>query len=594
MSKDHRSFAATTFGTVAFKMLEWLTPQGVDYISKELSAISRMEPGQVDDPPEAAPGSEPPSVPKNNCRQSVSNSSPKIARQESHSSPISEAQTAPPSDEAPKPKRGTKASSRTQTSSFSKARGPIEPLAIPTTATEEAKPTPKGGSINSFHSEKLPRSGRMAPTVITRGVPEIPLKPAFFENVPCISPPVLEEVNDVDLGSSDQAESDEDNATNLIPSPTNRSRPSTPIKRGAVDLTLADDAPWINCPLPQSLRLLNLELVDFICDLFQEDHTREQLFPGPPKTSEVHPIPQNRTKKLCRRRPRPGHGVSKWQWKAFNEQTFFHVLSDPHSLLASFTRDGKLYDSQTLWYCMLRMTRAAPSLVLHSLWLAAGSLFVPPKSLQRMRSPAGKLFSQDAASLSAFESGCLMSICLHALVAAVPYVADAATLHDMSRLRSRGLVLAGSGPAARQPSWICLDYEDVFSNELALRLARRLFCAITARRCFAEIANCDMTVPDGPSTDDVLRQLLDQLDLLCTDPCRLLEFSHPERLLHETRVPTLLLDWARAVLLKEWDGRPEFSTDGPFYGALSLMATLCEFILLTLFQSLCFIVIIVF
>ena len=123
---------------------------------------------------------------------------------------------------------------------------------------------------------------------------------------------------------------------------------------------------------------------------------------------------------------------------------------------------------------------------------------------------------------------------------------------------------------------MCLEYEDVFSNELALRLARRLFCAITARRCFADIAECDLSLRDNGSDFDVLRPLLSQLDLLSNEPARVLDFTPAERLLHETRVPTLLLDWARAVLLREWDGRPEFSSDGPFHGALSLVATLCK------------------
>jgi len=39
-TKDHRSFAATVFGTAAFKMLEWLTPQGIDHISRSLRDVS--------------------------------------------------------------------------------------------------------------------------------------------------------------------------------------------------------------------------------------------------------------------------------------------------------------------------------------------------------------------------------------------------------------------------------------------------------------------------------------------------------------------------------------------------------------------------
>jgi hypothetical protein len=39
-SKDHRSFAANVFGTVAFKMLEWLTPAALEDMSKRTRAFS--------------------------------------------------------------------------------------------------------------------------------------------------------------------------------------------------------------------------------------------------------------------------------------------------------------------------------------------------------------------------------------------------------------------------------------------------------------------------------------------------------------------------------------------------------------------------
>jgi hypothetical protein len=334
--------------------------------------------------------------------------------------------------------------------------------------------------------------------------------------------------------------------------------------------------------LPQALRQLNVELIDFICDVFQEDHTAEKRFFGPLTMTESYPSPQNRLFRLARRRPNKGArsgSASPSEWKAFNEQTIFNVMSDPHALVKSFTKDGKLFDSQTLWYCMLRIIRAAPSLVLHSLWLAARSLFIPPGELNASRLPPKKLFGDNQkSSLSNFEAGCIMSICLHALVATAPCAPDSRTLFEMSRIRSSGLVLSGQGTAARQPSSFCLEYEDVFSNELALRLARRLFCAITARKCFAEMADWDSEAGDTSSID-ALGLLLSQLDLVGSGPVRILEFTQAERQLHETRVPTLLLDWARAVLLREWNGRPEYTNDSSFHGAMCLIDILRKFCL---------------
>jgi hypothetical protein len=249
-------------------------------------------------------------------------------------------------------------------------------------------------------------------------------------------------------------------------------------------------------------------------------------------------------------------------------------LSDPHSLVQSFSKDGKLFDSHTLFYCMLRMTRAAPSLVLHSLWMAAESLFTAPKSLQISQPRSGRALPRSRKPLTDFEAGCVMSVCLHALVAVAPFVADSKVLYDMSRIRSTGLVLGGNGLSTRQPQSICLEYEDVFSNDIAVRLARRVFSAVSARRSLANLMRMDGRNKAGQL--DILQPLLNQLDLLSSGPLRILEFTQAERLLHETRVPTLLLDWARTVLHQEWDGNPEIVNNGAFYGALSLISTMCK------------------
>ncbi|PFH61374.1 hypothetical protein XA68_17552 [Ophiocordyceps unilateralis] len=562
VSKDYRSFAAAAFGTVAFKMLEWLTPQGVEYMSKTLQEVgcpdsstgtshdpdtNQGQPSEAAELESSAGSSQHEAVPK--------------AHKHHHEKPCSSVAQI---DAAPSPKNhhGSRSSFRNPPSPIANRRGSLEPLSIPH-AKDETKPPPRSATLNGFHLDKRSRAAaKMAPSVIARGVPELQLKqPAFFDHVPCPTPLSVEEVKEADLGSSDQGDLDDDSTTDSVPSLV-EGRLKTLVKADMQEAVPEHEALQVDCPLPQSLRRLDVELVDFVCDTLQEDNTLERSAFGPVHSVETLPVPQNKP--------------SRAQWKAFHEQTIFDVLSNPRSLVQSFTRDGKLYDSQTLWYCMLRMTRAAPNLVLHSLWLAASSLFAPPDSLKDVRVQSRRMFDGSAGSLSDFEASCVLSVCLHTLVAAVPCVSDSKTLHDMSRVRSHGLVLATGGVGARQPPSMCLEYDDVFSNELALRLARRLFCAITARKCFAEIVDCESSKAGRLEVDiDVLRPLLSQLHLMSTDS-RILEFTPAERLLHETRVPTLLLDWARTILLKEWDGRPEFSCDGPFFGALSLMATLYE------------------
>ncbi|RDA85492.1 hypothetical protein CP532_0016 [Ophiocordyceps camponoti-leonardi (nom. inval.)] len=564
VNKDYRSFAAAAFGTVAFKMLEWLTPQGVEYMFKTLHEVGcPVSPNQGQS--SEAIQSEP---------SSLGEPSPKTSKhnREKPSSNVAHIDATPSSRNSSTDLHGSRSSHRNPSPPVSNRRASLEPLLEPN-AADGVKPPCRSATLNGVHLDKR---AKIAPGVMARGVPELQLKqPAFFDNVPCPTSLSVRDEEDENLGSAEKGLVDKDNATDPVPGIV-EGRVDKPTNLDGRDTAPVTDALEIDCPLPQSLRRLDVELIDFVCDALEEDDTSERSLLRPDNGVETLPIPQNKPCRL-RRRKRPGLPVPKAQWRAFSEQTIFDVLSNPRSLVQSFTRNGKLYDSHTLWYCMLRMTRAAPSLVLHSLWLAASSLFAPPDSLKHVRSQSRSIFDGGVGSLTDFEASCVLSVCLHTLVAAVPCVSDSKTLCDISRIRSNGLVLAAGGIGARQPPSACLDFDDVFSNDLALRLARRLFCVITARRCFAEIVGCESSRVDRSASDpDVLGPLLSQLERASSDFVRLLDFTPAERRLHETRVPTLLLDWSKTILLQEWDGQAEFSCDGPFFGALSLMTTLYE------------------
>jgi len=333
--------------------------------------------------------------------------------------------------------------------------------------------------------------------------------------------------------------------------------------------------------LPQALSQLTAETIDFVCDVLQEDRTTERHFLEPATITKFHTRYATQPKP-SKRKQRSRHRTSmrlKLEWQMFVEQSLFFVLSEPQRAVRSFTHKGQLFDSQSLWYCMLRMTRVAPSLVFHSLWMAAEVLFAPPKAVQTLRSPtAVRLFPKQDETLSNSEAGLLMSICLHALIAAAPLVTSQRQLVEMSRIRSHGLSLSGGGAVARQPAALCLQYDDAFSNELAIRLARRLFAAITTRRYFDKMVGHDLGSDSGNiDAPDILAPLFAQLDFVSADAAYILNFPFPDRALHETRVPTLLLDWAKAVMLNDWDGRPEIPADGSFGGALALIDAICTF-----------------
>jgi hypothetical protein len=314
------------------------------------------------------------------------------------------------------------------------------------------------------------------------------------------------------------------------------------------------------------LARLDVEIIDFICNVFAEDKAKEAVFvQGLP----VIPEPQHTYRRLTRR-SRHGNGVaSKQQWNTFNQQSLFGVLSSPCALIASFTQDEVLMDSQTLWYCMLRLISHEPELVFHSLWLAIERLPTPPADDNRRRTSRPESSPEVQEESLKVTEGYIVSICLHALVAAASLVSDPKTMHEIAQLRSRGLVLA-PGATSRHASSTCLDYDNIFSHELALRLARRVFSAIGASRKRAGCA--------GPlAGTDILHPLISQLSSGVNVPSGKLEFTESERRSHQIRMPALLLEWARGVLLQTWDGNAEFASDGPFGGAMSFVSSICQF-----------------
>lgn len=583
-TRDHRSFAAALFGTTAFKMLEWLTPQSLHYIYDQCLEARGPSPSPEQDMVRKSP----------ECAQT-------------HSEP--KAPTSPGAARRPSSSRSSRLSASRERDrsrhTASSRHGPDQPVTCPTSSTQNrpskstrndatpSRPTKRSSMDATTASptdalkstakatgspgEIRPRASKLNSAVIGKAVPDIPKKQAFFENVPCPPPPVISDVETITL---EQDGAENELSTGDPPTPSAKVEKS----RGKPDChkeAIAEvDSSWTDYPPPQVLHQLNVELVDFICDVFQEDRSSEKGFFWSRMPDYSFPLPTSAPNRMMRKAGHPTTLAAslRKQWKMFNEQSIFHVMSNPRLLVRSFTRDGKLFDSHTLWYCMFRMTRTAPSLVLHSLWLAAKTLFVPPPSLKGTRIASKKPRLGGHSALSDFEAGCVMSICLHALVAAVPCVPDNRTLYEMSRIRSSGRVISNQWTTAGRPSSTCLDYDAVFSNELALRLARRIFRAITARNCFAEIAVYETDdEEDAAGQRNVLGLLLNQLDLIGNNgPVRILEFSQAERQLHETRVPTLLLDWARAVLLHEWNGRLEYSNESPIHGAMALVSTLCK------------------
>jgi hypothetical protein len=604
VQKDYRSFAANMFETYAFKMLEWLTPAAVKEMVREVEP--RREEDGIENQQEQAKRTQDSRwhVASLTERESLGDAQPTNDRVLDNTSPADTDADSRRIASGDMPERETLKKTRTSkggaepthdqkslngSDAPSKARPAASRRNSKATVRTAAAPKPKRQlSIEAYPPDGIPedllsnsirsplmssRSGKPGSGTMPRPISQLTTA-GYFDDVSLEKMPSPKAIEPKPRLGRSQMDG------------TRRSGSSSP-KEGLAGLQIVSDAssdkshqtieleddPSPESLCPQTLSRLNAEIVDFLCDALQDFDVAENHMLHPKSVSPFHTRQRGQPKALRRSKSRPRPDVRldlRREWTLFAEQTLFYVLSDAQRTLSSFTDKGSLYDSQTLWYCMLRLTRVAPSLVFHSLWLAAARLFAPPDFLRSARSSTAKLFPRHVDSLANEQAGRLLSICLHALVAAAPLLPDLNQLYDLSRIRSHGLSLAGSGAIARQPAEICLQYDDAFSNDLALRLARRVFSAITARRSFDSLSQANMGPGDSPGID-ILEPLFAQLDFLNMDAAYILNFSVDDRTLHETRVPTLLLDWARAIMLHDWDGNAEVPGDGPFGGALALI-----------------------
>lgn len=589
--KDYRSFAANMFGTVAFKMLEWLTPNALEDmhetacdLQKDMPSEDEVKPTRLrkrksslsPKPPQQKPNSKSSgengvneySIPEETVASSKDGNG--IAEQglyERIEEALPNGQQNLPDHRPGSLRRNSNARVRTNSATQPKRQLSMDTYSADSLADEGVSGL-RSPRLPGLQAEKTTRSIKSTASSLSRPIAQVSSTNYFDEsrsdNESSPQPP-----EDRSGLARDRANAPS-KLESMTPQEDVQMTPSeTSTSDMSAEVTDSDSEITYDSFLPQAIATLNLDVVDFLCDVLQDDGTREKSLLEPSEVPKSLAGPSKRRSKLKRRSKSRKSSSSpglKLEWKLFIEQSLFYTLSDPHALIRSFTSKGELIDSQTLWYCMLRMTRVAPTLVYHCLWLSAAHLFAPPKAVQSLRSPTARLFPKQNLSLSNAEAGRLVSICLHALIAALPVTAEKSQITEMSRLRSQGLSLAGKGG---QSAELCLQYDDALDHDLATRLARRLLTAITTRRYFDDMMDQEFAFGgDSMGEPDILAPLFGQLDALS---------ENIDESLHETRMSTLLLDWARAVMFQEWDGSPEVPGDGPFGGALALTDAICEF-----------------
>lgn len=574
-SKDHRSFAAATFETVAFKMIQWLTPNGIyniyDALSSATSADCREHTQGLERDWESS-----------NDRASRPQSS--TSHLETMKRPVSTI-TSPIAKTILAPSDSVIERGRLRTKS-----GPSkEPKSSKVTCTSPERRrstgslvlTTKVGDVPeaNLHKTRRPGDQRQRPRVHGGSLADTHTDestcgaPATARDIRIPIPPRLHPFPSATSRSQNSSRTCPPDETPKVESV--HEVPRTAIRNDSdVHAKFAVNS-TSGLPYnlrPQTLYVFDPAVVDLVCDIYVEDQTAEPHAMLASDAKDYGPVRSTQGPWLARHtEDRSSRRLM--AWKAFNDQAIFSVLSDPRALISSFMQDGKLMDSQTIWYSMVRLTRVTPDLTFHSLWLAADHLLKPPCYMHHAHQDATR--HQQKMPLSLFETSCLMSICLHALVAAVPVISDTRTLYELSRLRAGGYALPATAPTMKQNPTLWAEYDGVFSNDLALRLAQRLFLAIAARHRYDNVLKLKNPAIEPPSRDGLLASLFAQLDFMNGETSTVLEFEPADRLLHETRVPTLLMDWARAVLMTTWDGRPYFSENTAFGGAMLFIRDMC-------------------
>ncbi|KAG9233198.1 HECT-domain-containing protein-like protein [Amylocarpus encephaloides] len=591
---DHRSFVQNVFGTVTFKMIEWLTPRSLEMLSRPLEASSSLresnkfatngpaianeistEPTKDDTKIESEDSK--PASPTDYSSHKRETSSTKTSHSKTCSTETLTQPLIPVAEAKPLTNSVTKRSSKIQSrrrSETVETPGPKGILNISSRTTD----TPDMLSLSRYQPNPPKRTlSTSHQTLITNPLPH----PGLDNSSPArkiAGKKSLPEASSYHIIEETVVKTEQE-----TPLPRKPSTKKVVKKLPEEETLLLNEA-----TLPQSLSLLPIDVLNFLCDKLQADITLSSHDLRPIKVSEgwkkwlnkdspyrLYHISDSTPTVPFSKPPSPENA----EWKSFIEQAFFGVLSRSDSLIQSFSYcDQRLFDTQTLWYLMIRLTRASPSLVFDSLWIAAGDLFNPPESLESMQDWGHKSQSLDAShkkSLSNNEAARLINICLHALVATAPLVEDARQLANMSRIRSYGLAMLGREKLSLEPVELCLRYEDAFTDELALRLARRIFSSISTRQTFNDLTEHQKDVPtDGKKEPDVLEIVLATLKFLDLGITPTLDFSDEERDLHEKRVPTLLLDWARTIMIQDWNGFAAVPADGSFGGALAMIAAI--------------------
>jgi hypothetical protein len=635
---DHKSFVQNVCNTVAFRMLDWLTPQSLesmttptagarqqnlatkdpkngkeveDSSAKSEDMSSEGEQGRFESTPCSDSSALPPTSPNRVHPSDPCHAASTVIRNRETEHGIGSASLQPG-------RKGLGGLSNVHgVGKYS--RHSLGPKGLAGDVTTIRSDTPMSPQMEprrtSFHSQELSLPEDQLPeTIRSDKRATAPLKHVMVEanvSVPNLSPP-LSSVPSLasSLTTSTQSLQDQslhertsrNSATAEVMSTTdsiskddwsnrgeNKSVTATLTSRlgsSSLEDTLSsrnviEDGRKEEILLPQSLKVLPLDFIEYLCNMMQnhgcvtEHSLHPRIVPAQLRRSPTVSTSDRRFGSLPICNGTKVKLASVGSWKEYVEQSFFYVLSQPDRLLDSFVDGGSLVDSPSLWYAMFRLTRVFPAIVFDSLWLSAITLYGPPPNL-REHVPGMKRWADGAVSGPGFNptaTAQLLSIFFHVLAASLPFIDDLGLVYNISRFRSQGLIIPVGGHLAPVPVESCAQYNDILSNDLALRLALRVFGSIPTVRHYQELMEMYTKYPQP----DILHTILASLRSAVPETSGPPPYRAYKDERHKRRMGQAILDWARAVMAHDWNRKATVSVIGPFAGALAVMAEFCMY-----------------
>ena len=572
---DPRSFAQNVFNTDAIRMLEWMTPTSIDDLTSKI-----RDSLNVSKPKGTSASRQKTASETNGSVAAAKESSTKVPESAPRSMPTRLQQEPPAADDPPKQERASEKADHlsstmppvTKTRRRSDLRPTSPPGVKPYTSSilpnlkrrdsSDLDKSTKLARVNSFSDDNNIQRRRsnekktkmaLSPPIISANMFSHEVVLPILGEIPIAVPKVTTIIN--------------------LPEPEKKTGSPQPNKAPAAKSgkEIGHYKPENGKPAPpQSLRILTDRAIEDLSCILMADAPLD-IFASPPNgffkprwaETDSRATPLKRT---------PNTAVA---WKEFAEQSIFYVLRNSGNLLESFTdNSGNLLSNFDLKISFHRLSKVAKDIMLDALWIAAGDLFLMPAQLIELQDTAKYHNVTQVSAKTALRSRDATNVAMlifHALVSTLPRLPNVGLIENTLQQRQEGRSYAHKEPGEKQ-----LELDDALSNDLAIRLARRLFAAISVRECFMLLANrndLDTPVFEGaPALLPLINRPIPVPASLSGKEREELEASALRLANDSTRVLGLgLRAWAVKIFMEEWDGTPIIPSDGPIAGALSVL-----------------------